>query len=174
MVSRFLHLAGALAIAGALVGIGASPASAHAALLDSDPADGSSVATAPTTVTFTFNEVVGNAAVAVTAPDGTSAAVSDIRAVDRQVSAKIEDVDQRGTYSASYRVVSADGHPVEGTVTYEVTTGRAVTQQVPQQTEDDSFIHRHRSHLFWGILAVGIGLVLLLEPFRRRDDTDDT
>lgn len=173
MASRFLKLAGALVITSALVGLGMSPASAHSALLGSDPADGSSLDQAPTSVTFTFNEAVGNAAVVVSAPDGTSVEVSDVRAVDRDVTATVAQADQRGTYSASYRVVSADGHPVEGTITYQVTTGREVTQRPPQQNTDDGFIHRHRSHLFWGILAVGVAIALLLEPFRRRDDTND-
>lgn len=153
--------------------LAASPASAHAGLVQADPADGSTHDTAPSKVTFTFNEVVGNAVVAVTAPDGSSVKVSGTRAVDNVVTAQVADVDQRGTYSASYRVVSADGHPVEGTVTYEVTTGREVTQKAPAKSDDESFVHRHRSHLFWGILAVGVAVVLLLEPLRRRDDSHD-
>jgi|GEM_PF-4268747 len=152
--------------------LAAGPASAHAGLVDTDPADGSTHDTAPAKVSFTFNEVVGNAVVAVTAPDGSSVKVTGTRAVDNVVTAQVADVDQRGTYSASYRVVSADGHPVEGTVTYEVTTGREVTQKAPEKS-DESFVHRHRSHLFWGILAVGVAAVLLLEPLRRRDDSHD-
>lgn len=162
-------------ITSALVGIGASPALAHAALLETDPTDGASLETAPATITFRFNEVVGNAAVAVTAPDGSSVSVSDVAAVDREVKATVADADQRGQYSASYRVVSADGHPVEGTITYTVTTGREVEQKAPSEadTKQDGFIHRHRSHIFWGILAVGVAIVLLLEPVRRRDDSND-
>lgn len=169
-------VAGTLALAGVLVALGLAPAAAHAALVGTDPADGSTLDAAPSRVTFTFNETVGNAAVAVTAPDGSSVDVSDVTAVDREVTATVADVDQRGDYTASYRVVSADGHPVEGTITYSVSAGRAVEQKpASEQTAgQDGFIHRHRSHIFWGILAVGIAVVLLLEPIRRRDDPHDT
>jgi methionine-rich copper-binding protein CopC len=145
-------------IALAMGGIGAGPASAHAALVGSDPADGTSSATAPTTITFTFNENIAQPAyIAVQAPDGTQVEVTGVRAVD-------------GTYSASYRVVSSDGHPVTGTITYTVTTGRSVTQV--EAPVEETFLHRHSSHLIWGVLAAVVAIALLLAPLRRRHDAD--
>lgn len=147
------------------------PASAHAALVGSDPEDGSTHTAAPTAVTFTFNENVAQPAyVAIAAPDGTQVDVSGIRAVDDTVTATVADVDQRGTYSASFRVVSADGHPVTGTLTYVVTSGRTVEQVTAP--EDKTFLHRHSSHFFWGILAAVVAIALLLAPLRRRHDAD--
>lgn len=147
------------------------PASAHAALVGSDPADGSTLSAAPPSITFTFNENVAEPAyVAIAAPDGSQVAISDIDAVDDTVTATVADVDQRGTYSASYRVVSADGHPVTGTLTYDVTVGRSVTQV--EAPTNDGFLHRHSSHLFWGILAAAVAIALLLAPLRRRHDAD--
>ncbi len=170
VVLRGILLGLATFLLGGLV-LGAGPASAHAALIGTDPEDGGTLSAAPPSVTFTFNENVSRRAqVAVTAPDGTLLKVADITAVDNTVTARVRDADQRGTYSASYRVVSADGHPVSGTITYDVTTGRSVTQvDVPEQ---ENFIHRHRSHLVWGILAAIVAIVLLLAPLRRRDDAD--
>jgi methionine-rich copper-binding protein CopC len=152
--------------------LGAGPASAHAALVGTDPEDGSTLATAPSSITFTFNENVSRRAqVAVAAPDGTQVDVGRIRAVDNTVTAAVPDVDQRGTYSASYRVISADGHPVTGTVTYKVTAGQSVKQvDAPAQ---EGFVHRHRSHFFWGILAAVVAIVLLLAPLRRREETEE-
>jgi methionine-rich copper-binding protein CopC len=153
----------------ALLVLGSGPASAHASLVGSDPKDGSSRATAPTTITLTFNENVGNPAfIAVTAPDGTKVKVSGTTAVDNTVTAIVADVDMKGRFTASYRVVSADGHPVEGTLNYAVTTGRTVKQV--DTTESETFLHRHSAHLFWGILAAAIAIALLLMPLRRRDD----
>jgi methionine-rich copper-binding protein CopC len=169
-VRNVVVLRGALLGLALLVSV-SGPASAHAALVGSDPADGSSLAAAPTTISFAFNENVAKPAyVAVAAPDGSQVAVTDIRAIDKSVTATVDDVDQRGTYSASYRVVSADGHPVTGTVTYDVTTGRTVTQV--EGPKDDGFLHRHSSHLFWGILAAIVAIALLLAPLRRRHDAD--
>ena len=49
---------GVALVALALVVLGAAPASAHAELIDTDPAEGAVVETAPDTVTLTFNEPV--------------------------------------------------------------------------------------------------------------------
>ncbi len=170
MPRRTFRTAGALAIAGALVLLGTAPVAAHASLTGTDPEDGSTLDTAPTSLTFSFNEVVGNAAVVVSAPDGSRVDVADVTAVDREVTASVADVDQKGTYTASYRVVSADGHPISGSVTYAVTSGRTVTQRPPQAAVEQGFVHRHRTHLFWGVLAAAVAVVLLLEPLRRRSD----
>ncbi|MBP2391887.1 copper resistance CopC family protein [Aeromicrobium fastidiosum] len=165
-----LLLRGIVLVTAALV-LGAGPASAHAALVGTDPEDGSTLAAAPSSITFTFNENVSRRAqVAVAAPDGSQVKVTGVRGLDNTVSAKLADVGQRGTYSASYRVVSADGHPVTGTIAYDVSAGRTVTQVAGPKQED--FIHRHSSHLFWGILAAVVAIVLLLAPLRRRNDPD--
>ena len=180
MRSQLLRVASVLALAGTLavgaLAVGPAPtASAHAGLIGTTPEGGSSLDAEPTELTFSFSEPVGNAAVVLAAPDGSAVTVSDVRAVDATVTAKVGQAGQKGTYSASYRVVSADGHPIEGTISYEVTTGKEVTPAPPpnETSDEGSFVHRHRSHLVWGILAVGIAIVLLLEPLRRRDDADD-
>jgi len=171
VLRRGILLGLVLPIAFAVGGIGAGPAGAHAALVGSDPADGTSSATAPTSITFTFNENIAQPAyIAVKAPDGTQVKVSKVRAVDDAVTATVADVGQRGTYSASYRVVSSDGHPVTGTITYDVTTGRTVTQV--EAPVEETFLHRHSSHLIWGVVAGVVAIGLLLAPLRRRHDTD--
>jgi methionine-rich copper-binding protein CopC len=154
-------------LVGAVVLLAAAPASAHATLIRTDPADGSELATAPRTVSLTFSENVGSAFVAVTAPDGSPVHTSHVRSVDEKVTASVASTDQRGRYTLAYRVVSADGHPVSGTITFRTTTGRAVTQA--DQPSDESFVHRHRSHLVIGILAGLVAIGLILAPlFRRR------
>lgn len=129
--------------------------------------------TAPASIALDFNENIGGSPqVALAAPDGTQVLVTNIQAIDRQVTADVADVGQRGTYALSYRVVSADGHPVTATVKYEVTTGTVVKQVEAPKSE--GFIHRHRSHLFWGILAAAVAIGLLLAPLRKRHDPDNT
>lgn len=150
----------------ALLLVGSGPASAHASLVGSDPEDGATLSAAPSAITFTFNENIGNPAyVAVTAPDGSKVKVSKVKAVDREVTATLAESDQKGHYTATFRVVSADGHPVEGAIGYSTTTGRTVTQVDPP--EEKTFIHRHSAHLFWGILAAAVAIALLLAPLRR-------
>jgi len=153
-------------LSSALVLLGSGPASAHASLSGSDPKDGATLRTAPTEITFTFNENVGNPAyISVVAPNGSKVDVGKVRAIDNTVTAALPDVNQKGRYSASYRVVSADGHPVEGTIHYSSATGRVVQQVTPPA--EKTFIHRHRAHLFWGILAAAVAIALLLAPLRK-------
>ena len=152
--------------------LGSSPAAAHTSLLSSDPEDGASLTASPTQMTLIFTEnVEAPAFVAVVAPDGSPVKVSSVQAVDRRATAQIEDASQQGRYTVSYRVVSADGHPVEGTIHYSVTAGRVVKQVATPDTQ--GFVHRHSAHLFWGILAAAVAVALLLAPLRRRDDPHD-
>ncbi len=154
--------------------LGVAPASAHAGLSGSDPEDGASLQAAPSTLTFTFTENIGTAFVAVTAPDGSTVQTSEPKAVDRSVTADLTDPGQRGTYSASYRVVSADGHPVSGTITFTVLAGEKVEQVVAESSsQPEGFFDRHLGHVLWGVAAAVVAVVLIVLPLRRRDDPHD-
>ncbi|WP_163510922.1 copper resistance CopC family protein [Fodinicola acaciae] len=115
---RFLVLLAA--IAGLAV---TAPAYAHDVLVSSTPASGASVP-APRMVTFVFNDVVLNkfAAVVVTGPDGKQYQDGAPRVVDTSVSVNVKPLSAKGAYTASYRIVSADGHPVSGDITFTVTS----------------------------------------------------
>jgi len=116
----------------------AHPASAHAALISSDPADGSSVETLPGEVTLEFNEAIADPAyVVVTAPDGVRVNVGDATVAGPQVTQALDAQGlalPAGTYTLAYRVVSADGHPISGEQTFEVATPTAA--DTTASTED--------------------------------------
>lgn len=160
----------ALVLTAALAVVGAGPASAHASLVSTDPADGASLAAVPGQVTLTFNENIGNPAyVAIIAPDGEQVEVTDVRAIDQSVTATVEPSGLRGVHEMSYRVVSADGHPVNGTVVFTTTTGETVDPVATSaDASEESFLHRHREHVWWAGAVVVLALVLLLVPLRRR------
>lgn len=101
----------------------APSASAHAALTGSDPADGSTVATAPARVTLTFDEGVSPsfAAMTVVGSDGTQWARSTPAVTGRDVAVDVGSLGPAGAYTVAYRVTSADGHPVSGTVSFTTT-----------------------------------------------------
>jgi methionine-rich copper-binding protein CopC len=118
------RLAAALAFAvGAgvlLLVAGAAPASAHASLVRSSPADQSSVATGPSTVKLTFDENVRMPSVIlVTDSDGASVVAGKTTVVDNIASTPVK-TGTSGNYTVAYRVVSADGHPVSGRLTFTV------------------------------------------------------
>jgi copper transport protein len=126
------QLAILLALVGTLLGLGfalAGGASAHATVVTSDPVDGSRLAHAPSVVTVTFDESVGlGGAGYLHVTDQSGNRVDNGPAFDPNGDAtKVADRLQPGlgdgTYTASYRVVSADSHPVAGTIRFVVGNG---------------------------------------------------
>ncbi len=103
----------------------AAPASAHAALRDSDPGDGSVVGSAPRHLTLTFTEPVGllDDSFRVYSPDNRRVRLGEPRhadgASDTARAALPGDLAD-GTYTVAWRVVSADSHPVSGAFTFSV------------------------------------------------------
>lgn len=114
-------LAVAALVAVALVLVPAAPASAHAELLASDPAAGSLLTSAPTSVTLQFSEGVS------LQPDGVRVLDTSAHRVDlgtasadgAKVAVPLGDLAD-GTYVVAWRVVSADSHPVRGAFTFSV------------------------------------------------------
>ena len=112
-----------VAVAPAFAAAPAAPASLplHARLLGTTPADGSTVDTA-TEVTLAFNEKVDPTFVKVTVagPDGSETdgePVVDGREVTQALAGDLP----AGEHVVTYRVVSTDGHPVSGKVTFTTT-----------------------------------------------------
>lgn len=157
-----------LAVLAAMLLVGAPvPASAHAALVGTDPGDGAVLDTAPASVTLEFNEPVTRSEVVLTAPDGSPVPL-DVTARDREVVGTVtSEADQRGTYTIAYRVVSADGHPITGTSAFETTSGRTV-EQVERAQDDESFLHRHAEHLWWALGGGLVAIALIVWPLVRR------
>jgi copper resistance protein C len=106
---------------------GSAPAWAHSQLETSDPASGTSVAAAPQKVSLTFNEPVqpGFTVITVIGPDGDDYHSGDISEVDDTVSVGVLPLGPAGPYFIGYRVVSADGHPISGSVVFTLTTAGA-------------------------------------------------
>lgn len=104
-------------------------ASAHASLVGTEPADGSVLAVAPKTVQLRFNEPVTPAVVSLIDAAGKTRDDVAVSAVDQTVILKLPDNLPRGTQVVSYRIVSADGHPVAGSLMFSIgaaTTAAAV------------------------------------------------
>ncbi len=100
----------------------ATPAGAHAALSAASPEPGSVVAEAPAEVVvrFTENITAVPARTQVLAPDG-KRITGEVRAEGPLLRIQLRRADQpRGTYVVSYRIVSADSHPVGGAMIFSV------------------------------------------------------
>ncbi len=121
MLKRVPAWIGALLVAAtAVLGL-AAPASAHATLVSTDPAEGEVLATAPGEVTFTFDEPVQLVPDGLLAFDAAGDRVDvDASASDTEVTGDLPDDLDEGTYVVTWRVVSADGHPIAGSLTFHV------------------------------------------------------
>jgi hypothetical protein len=118
-------IVGILAVFAILVGM--SPAGAHAELESSDPQDGETLSSAPAAIRFVFGEEILPEGNAVTLTDVASDTRLEVGPVDVEgdtVSVAWPTASPAGEFRAAYRVVSADGHPIDGTITF--TVGQAV------------------------------------------------
>jgi copper resistance protein C len=115
---------GALLVISALLLVVRAPAAlAHTELILSDPADGAVVAQVPAQVSLTFSEEL--------IPDTVRISVVDATGLAVLVADPVVDADTvtvawppglTGTsFGVNYRVVSQDGHPVSGTVSFSTT-----------------------------------------------------
>lgn len=109
----------------------ATTASAHSALVDSDPAPGDELAAAPGAITLTFNEDVLDMGAAVFVVDEAGVDHAGEPVVDGPtVTTPIEGTLPGGAIEVRWRVVSADGHPISDVLPFTV-AGAA-----PVATED--------------------------------------
>jgi copper transport protein len=116
-------------LAAVLVLAGASPAAAHASLVDSTPSPSAVLAEPPPAVVLHFDEEVDVAlgGIEVVRADGTAVDVGAAEQVpgDRtRVRAALPDLDD-GTYVVAWRVTSADGHPAKGAFSFQLGVGAA-------------------------------------------------
>ncbi|HEU0241632.1 MAG TPA: copper resistance protein CopC [Micromonosporaceae bacterium] len=100
----------------------AGAAQAHAALIRTVPAQGSIVLTAPSEIVITFSEVVQPvpSRITVISPEGKRIESGPPRVVGDDMHIPVRTDVPGGTYLVSYRVISADSHPVGGGFTYSV------------------------------------------------------
>ena len=143
-----LLIAASLAVAGSLtLAVGAS---GHASLLTSSPEDGAVLDVAPEDVRFTFSEELFAELIEVSVLDAAGDLVMATEA--EQTPPPGTDVIvpwpsdlPPGEYSVAFRVVSADGHPVTGRITFsyaavaesaEEPTAEPTTEPTPELVEE--------------------------------------
>ena len=111
----------------ALLMVPAAAAQAHDVLEATDPANGSTVRTVPAKIGLTFDHtpIAIGSVVRVEDATGTDQADGPVTIVDNHVTQAVKTDAPEGKYTVIWRVVSSDGHPIEGTFTF--TAGAAST-----------------------------------------------
>lgn len=133
---------------------------AHASLLDSSPAVNEVLDEAPDKARLKFNEPVSPLQLRLITPDGAVHDVSDVKTRGDTIRLSLPERTNEGSHALSWRVISADGHPVGGTVVF--TIGDAGGN--PEPVAD---AHTTRDILIWlsrlgwlTALVIGVGLAL--------------
>ena len=139
-----------------LVVCASSSAFAHASLVATEPRDGSMIAQAPKTVRLRFNEPVTPAVIRVIDSDGTTRNDATVHALDETIEITLPQGLPAGTQVISYRVISADGHPVAGSMMFSVGMGKAATAPASSDSMLAMLIWLSRIGLYLG-LFVGVG-----------------
>ncbi|MEV4132810.1 copper resistance protein CopC [Dactylosporangium sp. NPDC049742] len=148
----------------AVLALPAGPADAHATLVGSNPTADVVVDALPGEVVITFTEPVRPVAdkVRVIAPDGGRLDTGKATARDADLVVPLRGTGPRGTYLVSYRVISADNHPISGGFAFsfgEVTA--TPTDDAGADVRTDPLVKHIMSAARW----IGfLGLILLVGP----------
>lgn len=155
----------------ALLGL-AQPAFAHNTLTTSDPKDGSSIAAGPEQITLTFDQAVqageGNQVV-IGGPGKTRWADGAVEVEDNVVRTELPPLGPKGEYTIGYRVLSADGHVVNGVVSFTLTEpgdGKPLAGSTGTATDDGLPLW------VWiggAVVLLAVGLVLALRMGREQE-----
>ena len=154
---------------------------AHSSLIEQLPKGNSTITAMPQEVKLTFDEELldlgsGNSVI-VRNPDGKEVTTGATKLLGSNISRELTASSVPGNYSVSYRVVSADGHVVEGTYQFTlksknesksptpVTVPSKSETALPQvittvhEKHSEGFFLHHKDHLILGtftLLVIGI------------------
>jgi len=137
----------------------ASEAFAHAALVSVEPPDGSVLAQAPKRLELRFSESVTAGAVNLIDAAGRLRGDAAVDATADSVVVTLPEGLPQGTSIVSYRVISQDGHPVTGAVTFSVGAATATAMPADASGNINGLIWLARIGLYIGLFA-GVGGVL--------------
>jgi len=149
---------------------------AHSSMIEQFPKGNATISDMPLEVKLTFDEELldlgsGNF-VTVKDPNGKEISTGPSVLLSSKISRKLTSPTMPGKYSVSYRVVSADGHVVEGTYQFTLRTkseSKSPTPiAVPSKSEtalpqvittdhvnhSEGFFLHHREHIILGSLAL--------------------
>ncbi|MFJ6416332.1 copper resistance protein CopC [Paeniglutamicibacter sp. NPDC091659] len=110
-----------------------SAASAHDSLTGANPKDGQMVKEMPDVIDLTFSNMplaIGTN-VLVKDASGKDWAIGEVKIVDNVVSQSVGSDAPGGDYTVVWRVVSSDGHPIEGTFGFTANSGGAGVPSSP-------------------------------------------
>ena len=141
-----------------------APASAHTSLVSSIPSSGAVLNEVPAEVRIKFNEdlllVDDKNPNRIEVINGVGQVVSGMSVVEGPEIFTALDLsfEPSGEYLVKYRVVSADGHPIEGEYQFTIAAPEVISAPVEESKEDEGIVR-----IIWVLLALsGVGILALL------------
>jgi len=141
-----------------------APASAHTSLVSSVPESGAVLNEVPAEVRIKFNEdlllVDDKNPNRIEVINGVGQVVSGMSVVEGPEIFTALDLsfEPSGEYLVKYRVVSADGHPIEGEYQFTVAAPEVISAPVEESKEDEGIVR-----IIWVLLTLsGVGILALL------------
>lgn len=144
-----------------ILAINASAAQAHTELISSSPTNGAVLATAPTSVTFIFEDALipDLDTVSINDAKGNNVAHQKVTPTGDQLSISWPTDLPAGEYEVAYRVVSVDGHPVSDSIRFSYgETAAPVASQTPAAAVDEAEARQSTGLSPW---AIALGVLLL-------------
>jgi methionine-rich copper-binding protein CopC len=142
-----------IAAVGLLFFAGISPASAHARLISSSPANGQSLTQGPTEIVLTFDQPVTVQTLRATSDDGTEVQLGTPVISGNTVTTPWPGGQKPGIYRLGYVMNSQDGHAVEGLMLFTYATASPGTPPAPADSG---------SSTPWIPIAIGIAALTAL------------
>lgn len=146
-----------------LVPIGA--ASAHDSLVSTHPAEGSTVQEMPAKIDLTYDNIpiAMGSEIRIVDADGNNWAQGAPKVTNRVVSQRVQPGTPAGTYAVQWRVVSSDGHPIQGTFTFTTETGAQPGAATPSAADAAPAQHADSAPGLppW-VIPVGVAVLILI------------
>ncbi|MEV2236794.1 copper resistance CopC family protein [Micromonospora sp. NPDC049891] len=130
--------AAALTVAALLIGP-VQPAYAHNVLRKASPAQDAELKKAPTRITLEFMQKLNPSFTTITLSDADKqqVTVGEPEVSGTKGTVSIDPTLANGVYTVAYRVVSADGHPVQGSYTFTVADPTATAEPSPSPSASE-------------------------------------
>jgi methionine-rich copper-binding protein CopC len=143
-----------------------APASAHTSMVSSVPSSGAVLNAVPAEVRIKFNEELlllsDKNPNRIEVINGVGQVISGMSVVEGpEIFTALDlSLEPSGEYLVKYRVVSADGHPIEGEYQFTVASPEVISAPVVEEAEDGPNL---LIRLIWVLLALsGVGILALL------------
>ena len=158
-----------------LVPLTAIPSQAHSQLVSSSPANGAALTDAPSEIVFTFDEnlLPDLDTISINNDQGVNVTSQQVEPVGNTLSMPWPVSIEAGTYQVAYRIVSGDGHPVTGAISFSfgspskssATPAATIAPKADLQSDTDMPIGTIVS--IAALIAVVLSLSLIVVLIRR-------